>query len=119
MKFETSPVASIWRICRISSTESSGRSLGIVRGRIKFPCYVGPNITGDSGHSMQPYWITSGQANPTGPFCAGSEKASHMHPATNMFEEGLLFFASRSNTTYGNSSTVQPASCRFLLCIKA
>ena len=41
MKFETSPVASIWRICRISSTESSGRSLGIVRGRIKFPCYVG------------------------------------------------------------------------------
>ena len=86
---------------------------------LKFTTDVGPNITGDSGHSMQPYWITSGQANPTGPFCAGSEKASHMHPATNMVEEGLLFFASRSNTTYGNSSTVQPASCRFLLCIKA
>ena len=61
-------------------------------------------------------WVGS-QAFPDGAFYAESGSRS-MHPASSNGTDNLKFQASRSNSIFGQSSTVQPASAQILMIVK-
>lgn len=68
-----------------------------------------PNITGQSGYRFS--------GGTSGCFIGGAVSKSHDWLSENSFQQ-LVFDASRSNSIYGNSSTVQPPALTLLPCIK-
>lgn len=75
-----------------------------------------PNITGEFGNHPT-YGVIKDRSCAIGAFYAKTEKTNGMsgYPTKNWT---LGLNASNSASTYGSSSTVQPASIRSLLCIK-
>ena len=75
-----------------------------------------PNITGEYGN-YPTYGVIQDRSCAIGAFYAKTEKTNGMigGPVKNWT---LGLNASNSASTYGSSSTVQPASIRSLLCIK-
>lgn len=72
---------------------------------------VGPNITGSFGN-----FRTSGPSY-IGCFFASSD-SSQRHGSDGVSFSGAGFDASRSSSTYGMSSVVQPSALHLLSCIK-
>lgn len=79
-----------------------------------FPVMFGPNITGEFPNNDNEY-----EKYYSGAFSIGSVRLSGYSDADASTGQTGLFRASRSSSTYGSSTTVQPASVRSLFCIKS
>lgn len=78
------------------------------------PVMFGPNITGEFPNNDNEY-----EKYYSGAFSIGSVRLSGYSDADASTGQTGLFRASRSSSTYGSSTTVQPASVRSLFCIKS
>ena len=87
-----------------------------------FPCSVnvpvmfGPNISG----SIKPFGVACGDFVATGAL-SGGKSSTPWNGKTNVGSkviDDITFNASRSNGTYGSSTTVQPSSARMTAFIK-
>ena len=77
------------------------------------PMMFGPNITGTWHHGSSTDTASTGAVTDTGDDRRkGLERISAYLPVNKSFD------ASRSNSTYGNAQTVQPAALMLLPCIK-
>lgn len=86
-----------------------GTSLGSLYGmQIRVP-----NITGEFPNNDNEY-----EKYYSGAFSIGSVRLSGYSDAGDSTGQTGLFRASRSSSTYGSSTTVQPSSVRSLFCIK-
>ena len=83
---------------------------------------VGPNISGrfnrDGRSNGQIYGVIVQENLSTGPFYATEDVGRGCAGSESFWAGDLMFDAHRANAVYGES-TVQPSSCRLLLCIKA
>lgn len=75
---------------------------------------VDPNITGEFPNNDNEY-----EKYYSGAFSIGSVRLSGYSDAGDSTGQTGLFRASRSSSTYGFSTTVQPSSVRSLFCIKS
>ena len=73
-----------------------------------------PNITGEFPNNDNEY-----EKYYSGAFSIGSVRLSGYSDAGDSTGQTGLFRASRSSSTYGSSTTVQPSSVRSLFCIKS
>lgn len=72
-----------------------------------------PNITGEIKETGN-MWNST-----TGCFELNTKAANHTHyTSTSSTPRGFNMDASRSSSIYGNSETVQPATCKCNFCIK-
>lgn len=78
------------------------------------PVMFGPNITGEFPNNDNEY-----EKYYSGAFSIGSVRLSGYSDADASTGQTGLFRASWSSSTYGSSTTVQPASVRSLFCIKS
>ena len=83
------------------------------------PVMFGPNISGEGD------WLYGGYAS-TGKFTGAMYHVSLQNLSGSTGgndyyggKPGIGIDASRSSSTYGNASTVQPSSVRLILCVKA
>ena len=80
---------------------------------VNSPVILGPNITGRFGI------VSGGIYGASGAFSRDSERYSRISASVVAnAEAGINFFASNSNSIYGDSTTVQPKSLIFNYVIK-
>lgn len=80
------------------------------------PVMFGPNISG----SFEEYGINvSGYNPPTAPFSYGEEEGTWVEGQNAGGHHDVFFNAQTVSSIYGASVVVQPASLRFLPCIKS
>ena len=84
----------------------------LTTSRVNPPVMFGPNISGDAG-----IFLYYGKGD-EGFLYQGTNGAVNRSGADGNMNYHILFDAARSSAIYGSSTVVQPASSRFLACIK-